>query len=564
MAEIPEHLLKRAAERKAQLEAEASGAGDASNDAFAANEETSGSESSAGGETASVEASPAPEEKEEVYTGLAAKVPIHLLQRSKKRRAVLSGESVADSGSGTTTAVAGAAPPSAPAMVGPDGHTHRLLTVVKSGSIQQTKAEAQDKVHTWPHLVSIEFGAMVIVTAGLVVFSIIARAPLLGLADLNQTPNPSKAPWYFLGLQELLTMFHPMVAGVTIPGVALVILALTPYFDKNPSNKPSDRKFAIISMTMFLIFWAVLVIIGSFFRGQGFNFVFPMNDGVFFELYEERQKTKVDQSTIIVFSLIAVLAIAGSSVVLLGRNAAKGKTQSDNADLESLKADGKKLAEQTEQEAKSVKTEEKTVLTEEEIGISRRKFLNRSLYALLGLGFGLPFLSSLLAFLIPTGKGGFGGLVNVSTPIPDIISTINSTRQPFYIPEARAYIVEFPNDSQPAVEAAQATDSYTQNPAIIEGMVEYGLVALYQKCPHLGCRVPWCESSQWFECPCHGSKYNRVGEKTGGPTPRGMDRFPFQVTGNSMVINTNLAGVVSGPPDGVNTTRQSAEGPVCV
>jgi quinol-cytochrome oxidoreductase complex cytochrome b subunit len=116
------------------------------------------------------------------------------------------------------------------------------------------------------------------------VFSALVKAPLLGLADINQTPNPSKAPWYFLGLQELLTMFHPMVAGVTIPGVALGLLAITPYFDKNPSNKPSDRKFAISMMTVFLMLWAVLVIIGSFFRGTGFNFVFPWNSGIFFEL----------------------------------------------------------------------------------------------------------------------------------------------------------------------------------------------------------------------------------------------------------------------------------------
>jgi quinol-cytochrome oxidoreductase complex cytochrome b subunit len=121
-------------------------------------------------------------------------------------------------------------------------------------------------------------------TAMVTIFSALVKAPLLSLADTNQTPNPSKAPWYFLGLQELLTMFHPMVAGVTIPGVALVLLAITPYFDKNPSNKPADRKFAIVMMTVFMMLWAVLVIIGSFFRGQGFNFVFPWNDGIFFEL----------------------------------------------------------------------------------------------------------------------------------------------------------------------------------------------------------------------------------------------------------------------------------------
>ena len=102
------------------------------------------------------------------------------------------------------------------------------------------------------------------------------NAPLLQLANINQTPNPSKAPWYFLGLQELLTMFHPMVAGVTIPGVGMIVLILAPYIDKNPSNKPEDRKFATSLMTVHLMFWAVLVIIGSFFRGPGFNFTLPV------------------------------------------------------------------------------------------------------------------------------------------------------------------------------------------------------------------------------------------------------------------------------------------------
>ncbi|MGH9015313.1 MAG: menaquinol-cytochrome c reductase cytochrome b subunit, partial [Acidimicrobiia bacterium] len=181
----------------------------------------------------------------------------------------------------TATAVA-----TAPTIVGtgPDGHTHRLLTVVKAGSIQQTKASAVDKVHTWPHLLVFEFTALLAVTAVLIVFSALVRAPLLELADPNLTPNPSKAPWYFLGLQELLTMFHPMVAGVTIPGVGLLLLAVAPYVDNNPSHDPKDRKFAISIFTMFVMLWAVLVIIGSFFRGPGFNFVFPWNDGIFFEL----------------------------------------------------------------------------------------------------------------------------------------------------------------------------------------------------------------------------------------------------------------------------------------
>ena len=116
------------------------------------------------------------------------------------------------------------------------------------------------------------------------IFSVFVHAPLLQLANTNLTPNPSKAPWYFLGLQEMLTMFHPMVAGVTLPGVGLIALVLAPYLDRNPSNKPEDRKFLYGLFSIFLMFWAVLVLIGSFFRGPGFNFVLPWVEGLFFEL----------------------------------------------------------------------------------------------------------------------------------------------------------------------------------------------------------------------------------------------------------------------------------------
>ena len=172
----------------------------------------------------------------------------------------------------------------APLATGPGGHTQRLLTVVKSGSIQDVKALPQDKVHVWPHLLVVEFAAALACTAFVLVFSVFVNAPLLELANVNQTPNPSKAPWYFLGLQELLKWFHPMVAGVLLPGMALVGLILAPYIDRNPSNKPEDRKFAISLMTMFLMYWAVLVMMGTFFRGQGFQFIFPWNDGLYVEL----------------------------------------------------------------------------------------------------------------------------------------------------------------------------------------------------------------------------------------------------------------------------------------
>ena len=93
--------------------------------------------------------------------------------------------------------------------------------------------------------------------------------------------------------------------------------------------------------------------------------------------------------------------------------------------------------------------------------------------------------------------------------------------------------------------------------------MEVGVVALFQKCPHLGCRVPSCATSQWFECPCHGSKYNRVGEKRGGPAPRGMDRFAVEITGGGELI-VKTAEVIQGPAIGTNTTGQEAEGPNCI
>jgi multisubunit Na+/H+ antiporter MnhB subunit len=278
MAEVPEHLLRRSKERRKAL-------GLPTGD----DDETEGApaETGAGGESDAERApaagvSPAAASdaiEEDVETAGGAKIPAHLLERSRKRKA----GAAAGAGGGAATATALAAPP-APGTTGPGGHTQRLLTVVKSGSIQQTRAEAADKVHVWPHLLVIEFASLLIMTAGVTIFSALVRAPLLGLADFNRTPNPSKAPWYFLGLQELLTMFHPMVAGVTIPGIGLGLLALAPYVDKNPSHKPNDRKFAIAIFTIFIMLWSVLVIIGSFFRGPGFNFVFPWNDGIFFEL----------------------------------------------------------------------------------------------------------------------------------------------------------------------------------------------------------------------------------------------------------------------------------------
>ena len=260
MVEIPEHLRKRAEEARAKAEAAKAAAATDSGEALSATQQQA-----------------------------ASKIPPHLLERSRAAKAAAAGGGAAaemPAAAATGGGVAVAAPPVAPQAMptGPGGHTQRLLTVVKSGSIQDVKSKPQDKVHVWPHLLVVEFVASLFITAFTLIFSIFVNAPLLELANYNQTPNPSKAPWYFLGLQELLTMFHPMVAGVTIPGIGLLALMLAPYIDKNPSKAPEDRKFAISLMTVHLMFWAVLVIIGSFFRGPGFNFVFPWQAGLFFEL----------------------------------------------------------------------------------------------------------------------------------------------------------------------------------------------------------------------------------------------------------------------------------------
>jgi cytochrome b6-f complex iron-sulfur subunit len=189
---------------------------------------------------------------------------------------------------------------------------------------------------------------------------------------------------------------------------------------------------------------------------------------------------------------------------------------------------------------------------EDALGVTRRQFFNRSIVAMFGLGL-TGFGAAVLAFLWPGLSGGFGSKIRVGK-LEDILAQIQDTREPFYVPEGRFYINPYPTAAVSKAEKAYS-------PAVIPGM-EAGVVALYQKCVHLGCRVPWCLTSQWFECPCHGSKYNRVGEKKAGPAPRGLDRFPVDAAGGTVVVNTGL--VIQGPPIGTNTTGQEAEGPACI
>ena len=188
----------------------------------------------------------------------------------------------------------------------------------------------------------------------------------------------------------------------------------------------------------------------------------------------------------------------------------------------------------------------------ETVGVARRQFLNRSIVVLFGFALSM-FGVQVIAFLWPQPKGGFGSKINVGK-IEDIQQKITAASGFYYVAEGRMWITAYPTGS---IDKAKAV--YTD--PVLNAMA-VGLSPLYQKCPHLGCRVPSCVSSKWFECPCHGSQYNMAGEKKGGPAPRGMDRFATEVTGGSLIVNTGL--VIQGPPVGTNTTGQEAEGPHCV
>jgi cytochrome b6-f complex iron-sulfur subunit len=189
----------------------------------------------------------------------------------------------------------------------------------------------------------------------------------------------------------------------------------------------------------------------------------------------------------------------------------------------------------------------------ETLGVTRRQFLNRSIVGFMVMslsGFG----AAVIAFLWPSASGGFGAQITIG-PVPEVRARIRANSGFLYVPEGRAWVTEYPESAVAKGKALYASP--------LHSILEAGFTALWQTCPHLGCRVPECKTSQWFECPCHGSQYNRNGEKKGGPAPRGMDSFPgFVDARGNLVINTGQ--IVQGPPIGTNTTGQEAEGPHCI
>jgi cytochrome b6-f complex iron-sulfur subunit len=250
--------------------------------------------------------------------------------------------------------------------------------------------------------------------------------------------------------------------------------------------------------------------------------------------------------TVIVI-VVALAAIAGAFFVLGRRDTSKA--------IGTLSAETKSRDRNARSAALATRDTDVvpwTPPTAEQIGVSRRQFLNRGILTMAGLsvaGFG----TGLISFLWPTVSGGFGSKISLGK-VSDLKAKIQTGNGFYYLPEGKLYVTNYPATALPKARKVYSAGELAA--------MEAGVTVLYQKCPHLGCRVPPCPTSQWFECPCHGSQYNQVGEKKGGPAPRGMDHFSVSVSGE--VLTADTGAVIQGPAIGTNTTGQEAAGPHCV
>jgi len=166
---------------------------------------------------------------------------------------------------------------------------YRLLALVKQDAVVRVQKEPDDTVMTWPHLLTIEFFAAAVFSVFMLLMGVFVNAPLEELANPNTTPVVAKAPWYLVGIQELLAYFHPVVAGVLSIAYIIVGAMVIPYIDRGPrgdggSSRPSDRKLGIALFTMFAAAGLVITFLGAFFRGPGYNFIVRWTDGLFFAL----------------------------------------------------------------------------------------------------------------------------------------------------------------------------------------------------------------------------------------------------------------------------------------
>lgn len=195
-----------------------------------------------------------------------------------------------------------------------------------------------------------------------------------------------------------------------------------------------------------------------------------------------------------------------------------------------------------------VETQRVVEVSPEESGVSRRQFFNRAIGATFGLFLGLQGIYY-LAFFWPKLSGGFGTDVDAGALEDLSAQTVNpdGTVVPVFVPEARAYIVPAPSTLSSQYEGRDVAAG--------------GFMALFQRCVHLGCRVPWCSTSIGFECPCHGSRYNSVGEYFSGPAPRNLDRFVVESRDGRLIVRT---GSIIETPRAPRQSVSYPQGPSCI
>ena len=272
----------------------------------------------------------------------------------------------------------------------------------------------------WPHLLIEEFVALLVVSAFLIVFSTFVNAPLLELANPNLTPNPSKAPWYFMGLQELLRYFHPTIAGVMMPTVAIIALIVIPYFDRNPSDearRPQDRHHAVHD---------VHHVLGD--PGHD-RFVLPRPGaelGVAVDsgpLLRPVTCSAISQST---FAILVVGALFGLFLLLLAGSFVRARQAAAAAAGRAGRRDGRRPPSRCRAATSS--------------GAGSCCRASASSLAQFG--------GATLAFLYPNLKGGFGSTINAGS-LDEIRNAIQSTRQPYYLGSGRFYLVAYDVDPLP-------------------------------------------------------------------------------------------------------------------
>src|SRR5210317_590316 len=271
------------------------------------------------------------------------------------------------------------------------------------------------------------------------------------------------------------------------------------------------------------------------------------------------------------FTAVGLLSIVGIFVIVTGRGP-KNLNWKKNVDKKALKEDksqtnflepdlpkgetetvSDEIEEPVGESDGSVKLEEKVIyeeISEEEAGVTRRQFLTKALRISFGAFAGIQAISW-LGFLWPKVSGGFGSKIDAGSieEIKDQLFQADGSVIPAFIPSARAYVL-------PLDQSAAANSQFSSGSTVADG-----LVAVYQRCVHLGCRVPWCNSSQGFECPCHGSKYNMIGEYFAGPAPRNADRFNVSNVNGRFIIDT---GTIIESPRAPGMTVKYPQGLSCI